>query len=399
MFDLTTNPQLMNTALSIFLGGGAAGILYKIPSVISNMANRFFIMSLTIDNSYGGNNRKLFFAFMKWINSSEVRLWSTKFNYEENDFTKINLGDGVHYFIWKKRFFRLVIETNTTNVNSVMMKGVTILHIETISMSKKPILILFNTVFPIVENDTLYIKYYRSYWEKTERLINRSFDSIILNKDIKHKITHTIDHFLNNKDYYRKYNIPYKLVMLLYGPPGTGKTSIIKAIANYCQRHICVGRFHGVTEEKFINQFYELTEHDMMVIEDIDTISSLKDRKKKETTNVTDINTVLNYATILNVFDGVAELDSQIIIMTTNHIDYLDKAFIRPGRIDLCLEIPLLKTDEIKEYCDYVFPDNTFDLDTVNDISGAQLQTLFLSSNGDEDKFYNDLINFKTANL
>lgn len=394
MFDLTSNPQLINTALSIFIGGGAAGILYKIPSIINSIINRFFIVSLTIDNSYGGNSRKLFFAFMKWVESPEVKLWSNKLNYQKNDYIKINLGDGVHYFIWKKRYYRLTIKTESSKDSSMSMKGITTLYIETVSLSKKPLLKLFDNIFPTIIDNNLYIKNYEVYWAKTEKLIKRSFDSVIINKVIKTKIINTIDHFLNNKDYYRKYNIPYKLIILLYGPPGTGKTSIIKAIANYCHRHICVGRFHGVTEEKFINQFYELTEKDIMIIEDIDTVSSLKDRAKKEASNTIEFENLLNYATILNAFDGVSELDGQIIIMTTNHIEYLDKAFIRPGRIDLCIEIPLLGNDEIREYCNYIFPNNTFNLENVKDISGAELQALFLCSNGDENKFYNDLINF-----
>ena len=60
MLDLTSNSQIINTALSIFLGGGAAGILYKIPTWFRNNINRFFVSSLTIDNSVLGNNRKLF---------------------------------------------------------------------------------------------------------------------------------------------------------------------------------------------------------------------------------------------------------------------------------------------------------------------------------------------------
>lgn len=37
---------------------------------------------------------------------------------------------------------------------------------------------------------------------------------------------------------------------------------------------------------------------------------------------------------LLNVLDGVASQEGRIVIMTTNHADKLDKALVRPGRID-----------------------------------------------------------------
>lgn len=37
---------------------------------------------------------------------------------------------------------------------------------------------------------------------------------------------------------------------------------------------------------------------------------------------------------LLNALDGVASAEDRIIFMTTNHVDCLDKALIRPGRID-----------------------------------------------------------------
>ena len=40
----------------------------------------------------------------------------------------------------------------------------------------------------------------------------------------------------------------------------------------------------------------------------------------------------------LNVLDGLIELHGVMIIITTNHPDKLDKALIRPGRIDFIHE-------------------------------------------------------------
>ena len=45
----------------------------------------------------------------------------------------------------------------------------------------------------------------------------------------------------------------------------------------------------------------------------------------------------LHLSGLLNVLDGVVDSPGRIVVMTTNHVDHLDPALIRPGRIDLQL--------------------------------------------------------------
>jgi mitochondrial chaperone BCS1 len=49
----------------------------------------------------------------------------------------------------------------------------------------------------------------------------------------------------------------------------------------------------------------------------------------------------VSLSVLLNIIDGIGLQKGRILIMTTNHIIRLDKAFIRPGRIDKKIKLGL----------------------------------------------------------
>lgn len=69
----------------------------------------------------------------------------------------------------------------------------------------------------------------------------------------------------------------------------------------------------------------------------------------------------VTFSGLLNALDGVASSEERIIFMTTNHIDRLDPALIRPGRVDL------------QEY--------------IGDATPAQARRLFLRFYGEDETF------------
>jgi len=70
--------------------------------------------------------------------------------------------------------------------------------------------------------------------------------------------------------------------------------------------------------------------------------NSVWDLMKKKSGNIT-------LSQILNLLDGIVELDGRVLIACTNHIDRLDPALIRPGRIDCVVELGLCSHDMIKD--------------------------------------------------
>jgi hypothetical protein len=204
----------------------------------------------------------------------------------------------------------------------------------------------------------------------------KTFDNVFFPE--KEDIIKRIDFFTNNKDWYKSRGIPYTMGFLLYGEPGCGKTSTIKAIANLTQRHIVSVPLNRIkTCKELLSIFYNVRMNQkeiplnrrLYILEDIDC-AELKDivgdRDKddsdsdkdsgKSSEKIQDERTFLNMlkvpnvsifdkknnkltlAGILEVLDGVMEMDGRMLVITTNYPEKLDKALIRPGRIDMKLK-------------------------------------------------------------
>jgi ATP-dependent 26S proteasome regulatory subunit len=189
-----------------------------------------------------------------------------------------------------------------------------------------------------------------------------------------------LDFFLNNKAWYQAKGIPYNLGILLYGEPGCGKTRFIKQLMNYTHRHgIDIKLNDGMDFNDLQHLIYneELDEthiipqdQRILIFEDIDALGEVvKERQAAagqqaaqaavcdnsnneikllsnllKMTNDTKNN---NLSYLLNMLDGIHECSGRILIMTTNKVDVLDKALIRPGRIDIKLHFKKCSTYDV----------------------------------------------------
>ena len=71
--------------------------------------------------------------------------------------------------------------------------------------------------------------------------------------------------------------------------------------------------------------------------------SMLIKEEKKEYKSVPKLTT----GEVLEVLDGITEAEDRIIIFTTNHPEKIDKAFMRPGRIDVSINFKKLRRQDI----------------------------------------------------
>lgn len=182
----------------------------------------------------------------------------------------------------------------------------------------------------------------------------RTWDDVFI-KDVDQKrIDESVHKFLESETWYHDHKIPYHFGILLHGNPGTGKSSVVQAIINsfpcdvYYVTPGCLGDF--ITNCSWINTDNHIQTR-VIIIEDVDTESFVESRKKKtDDDDNFSFRPKFSLGTLLNFMDGMGNPQDTIWILTTNHIDKLDDALIRPGRIDLCVEVGYIDNEILLKF-------------------------------------------------
>jgi chaperone BCS1 len=186
-------------------------------------------------------------------------------------------------------------------------------------------------------------------WCYVGRVPNRSVSSVI-GPEVE-GIATDLQEFLESRDWYESRGIPYKRGYLMHGPPGNGKTSLCKALASEMGLDLCILNLADLTDENASELMADLVDigrqnqPKLLVAEDVD--SFVEGRKVKKKT--------LSFSTLLNMFDGVASQEGTVLVLTTNIVESLDPALIRPGRIDLKVEVPNPSPKNIQEYLELFY--------------------------------------------
>ena len=158
--------------------------------------------------------------------------------------------------------------------------------------------------------------------------------------------------FLLNKEFdtfCKQYNIKKKRAYIFSGPPGNGKSISISHIKNEAQQKNINTIIYNSAQE-FMDSYSDLYDNKnkkIVILEEFDTYAQerVKDNYNGKTL---DSNPVLNL--LLNLLDGINEITNTVFLFTTNHVQSLDKAFIRPGRIDQIITFNYPTIDQKKKF-------------------------------------------------
>jgi mitochondrial chaperone BCS1 len=188
-----------------------------------------------------------------------------------------------------------------------------------------------------------YLYIYNDGWDYVEGYAPRLLDSVVLQPGEKEHLVEDVKGFRASKQRYARLGIPYHRGYLLYGPPGTGKTSLVSALAAHFGLSIYVINLTDFSDRSLMNAVNLVPASSVLLFEDIDCAKSGKAREAASVANGgtqtqnEKANAVANGVTLsglLNVLDGFYAPTNVLFVMTTNHIEVLDEALLRPGRID-----------------------------------------------------------------
>jgi len=209
-------------------------------------------------------------------------------------------------------------------------------------------------------------------WKKNILITHKTFNNTFFTD--KSILLKKLNYFLENEQLYKDRGVPYNIGILMHGEPGCGKTSCIKAISNITNRHIVevnlkkiktCSDFERIFNENIMNGDFIPHDKKIIVLEDIDCMIDIVKSRESITSEIKEdmdaVNNLgsdmmkfmmlqdalsnkkweptdkLSLSCILNTIDGVLENYGRILVITTNYIEKLDSALIRPGRIDVKL--------------------------------------------------------------
>jgi len=181
-------------------------------------------------------------------------------------------------------------------------------------------------------------------WTYISAYSPRLLDSVILKPGEKEHLMQDLERFRSSRPRYRRLGVPYHRGYLLYGPPGTGKTSLVSAVAAKFGMSIYAVDLTEFTDRTLKSAMNDVPENSVILFEDIDCMQAGNRRaesndpreKKPEDSekNKAGQGFGVTLSGLLNVLDGFHAPENVVYMMTTNEVETLDPALLRPGRID-----------------------------------------------------------------
>jgi transitional endoplasmic reticulum ATPase len=122
------------------------------------------------------------------------------------------------------------------------------------------------------------------------------------------------------------HKIPLKRGVLLAGQYGTGKTLTSSVVSKICEENgwtfIALDDAKGLSDALEFAKAYEPA---VVFAEDIDRVSGVRTDKVND---------------LLNMVDGILTKESRVItVLTTNHVEKINQAMLRPGRLDAVIVV------------------------------------------------------------
>lgn len=382
--------QMVTAAITLTAAGMIGYAIKDIPLRIWKFALRQFTTRLTLTTAH-----KSYFDVMKYLevnykdkNFRDFKLLNGKYGNSDN--STMGIGYGGHFIKFQKMILHIQLNKEASQGTEYDKDSMTITKW---GRSRQGFDAFFTEIQKeLLAEENIPIFKMLSYWAPINKIPKRPLDTMFIEESKKEQIFNTLDNFINRESWYVSHGIPYHLGILLYGNPGTGKSSLIKVITgylNYSLYYLPVSKLFNIEEA-----LSSVPKNAIVVIEDIDCDKAIHNREEIEPTPIGSPSnplsnfSITNFSDVLNAIDGIGSSHGRIIIFTTNHIEKLDPALLRPGRVDLQVEIGFVNNEIFNQFTNKFFG-KTQDIKLRHKLTCAELQNLVL-----QDKSFDEVIQF-----
>lgn len=172
-------------------------------------------------------------------------------------------------------------------------------------------------------------------------------------KDLKLKLQQAVEWPIKHPETFKRLGITPPRGLLMFGPPGCSKTMIAKALATESSLNFLSIKGSELfsmwvgESEKAVRKLFQKAREVAPAIIFFDEIDAIGGERGGEGGSTSVKERVL--AQILTEIDGVNALKDVTIVAATNRPDLIDKALMRPGRLDRVIYVGLPDADTRRE--------------------------------------------------
>lgn len=365
--SLSGGNEFVQGALTLWLLSVVTWVSRGVPSALWEFVKRHSVTSMSINNG-GWEEQRAMNRLMSALQDRMSHRFSRSLSISIDPYSggqSLVAGYGLHYFWHRGRLFWLTKDKLESSGSERQKEEVTI---RTFGRSHEPFRRLLADFSPPAD-ETMTRKTYTMAadgdWKVYAKSMRRPLDSLAIDAHVRDSLVTEIEHFLSNREWYLSRGLSWKLVYLLHGQPGTGKTSIATMLADHFGKHLCRVNLATCSDGLLEAGLANLPKDVFVSIDDFDCATALHSRSAptdmapKGGDSIAELS-MLTLSGFLGVMDGIVPLDGAVIFMTTNHLEKIDPAVYRPGRVDRVIELPPVSGETIADWAARMYPDQDF---------------------------------------